>query len=95
MLWQAVAVPLLPDREQPGYAPVSEAPAAGFAAAVAFAPDAREAEIAELLRAADARVIDGPSAVGLWTLAFDSEAARDAGLERLRAADIVESVQAQ
>ena len=45
---------------------------------VAFAPNATAAEIADLLRDAGASVIDGPSALGLYRVAFASqEALRD------------------
>jgi hypothetical protein len=91
VVWQGVAVPLL-QPEGDGYRPVSEQPAA-FALQVAFAPDATEAEIRALLGDIGARVSDGPSAIGLWQLAFASAAERDAGLARLNAAPIVESAQ--
>jgi anti-sigma-K factor RskA len=96
LIWQVAAVPLLtrPGGE-PGYAPVSEAPAAGFALDVAFAPAANEAAIRALLQDVDARVSDGPSAIGLWTLSFRDAGARDAALAALEAAPIVESVQAR
>ncbi len=92
VLWQAIAVPLLRPGEE-GYQPVSERPADAFELKVAFAPDATEAAILALLRDIGARVTDGPSAIGLWSLDFADAAARDAGLERLRTAPIVESVQ--
>jgi anti-sigma-K factor RskA len=96
LVWQAVAVPILsPPAEQPGYAPVTEQPAGDFSVAVAFAPAATEQAIRTLIREIDARVSDGPSAIGLWRLSFASAAARDAGLARLQVAAIVESAQAQ
>jgi anti-sigma factor RsiW len=94
LLWQAVAVPIL-SPERPGYAPVTEQPADDFGVAVAFAPATTEQAIRTLIRDIDARVSDGPSAIGLWRLSFASAAARDAGLARLHAADIVESAQVQ
>jgi hypothetical protein len=95
LIWQVAAVPVLSPLWGPdaGYAPVSEAPAADFGLEVAFAPAATEEAIRSLLREIDARVTDGPSAIGLWRLGFASAAARDAGLARLRAAAIVESAQ--
>ena len=69
------------------------APAAGFSLSVAFAPDATEGAIRGLLQEVDARVSDGPSAIGLWQLSFASAEARDAGLARLEADPIVESAQ--
>jgi anti-sigma factor RsiW len=93
LVWQIAAVPLLTGPgEPPGYAPVSEAPA-GFTLDVAFAPEAPEGAIRELLRTVGARVSDGPSAIGLWQLSFPSAEARDAAMEALAAAPVVESVQ--
>jgi anti-sigma factor RsiW len=97
LIWQVVAVPIISSRagRDAGYAPVTEAPVGDFSVAVAFAPEAPEEAIRGLLREIDARVSDGPSAIGLWRLSFASGAARDAGLARLQAADIVESAQVQ
>ncbi len=96
LIWQAVAVPILSLRgDEPGYAPVSEQSAGEFSLSVAFEPEATEEAIRLLLREIDARISDGPSAIGLWRLSFGSAAARDAGLARLRAAAIVESAQEQ
>jgi hypothetical protein len=94
VVWQVAAVPLLTGPGvEPGYEPVTEAPAAGFSLSVAFAPDAPEAAIRGLLQEIDARISDGPSAIGLWQLSFASAKARDAGLARLEADPIVESAQ--
>jgi anti-sigma-K factor RskA len=95
VVWQVAAVPLLSPPAEVGYQPVTEQPAGAFALRVAFAPDATEAEIRELLREIGAGVTGGPSAIGLWQLGFADAAARDAGLARLQAAPIVESVQAE
>ena len=49
---------------------------------VAFAPDATAAAIADLLRDTGASVIDGPSAIGLYRVAFTSqEALRDGQMQ--------------
>jgi anti-sigma-K factor RskA len=93
LVWQLAAVPLLTrPGEDAGYAPVSEAPA-GFTLDVAFAADAPEGAIRELLRSVGGRISDGPSAVGLWQLSFPSAEARDAAMEAMAAAPVVESVQ--
>lgn len=64
----------------------ADGPAAeGPSARVMFASDATEAAIRKLLRDVDARIVDGPSAVGFYRLAFTDEAARSAALGRLRA----------
>ena len=94
LVWQVAAVPLLPGPE-PGYVPVSQGPGAAPEIAVAFAPEATEAEMRELLRTVGAEVVGGPSAVGLWRLGFPDAVARDAALARLVAHPIVESAQAE
>jgi hypothetical protein len=61
-------------------------------AAVAFAPDAREVEMRALLERERARIVDGPSSLGLYTLALGelNQPAVDAVIARLRArADII------
>lgn len=93
LVWQVVAVPLLPGPE-PAYAPVSQASGATVAI-VAFAPDATEREIRELLRQVGGEVVGGPTAVGLWRLGFADATAREAALERLSTEPIVESAQAE
>lgn len=91
VVWQVAAVPLMRPATE-GYAPVTEA-AAETTLAVAFLPTATEAEIRTLIQRVGAQVTSGPSAIGLWTLAFADAAARDAGLAQLRAAAVVESAQ--
>ena len=94
LVWQVVAVPLLAPGDQGPDTPRSRRrPSGDFSLSVAFAPAATEAAIRALLLEIGARVSGGPSAIGLWQLSFESAAARDAGLARLRAADIVESAQ--
>ena len=93
LVWQLAAVPLLTrPGEDAGYSPVSEAPT-GFTLDIAFAADAPEGAIRELLRSVGGRVSDGPSAIGLWQLSFPSAEARDAAMEAMAAAPIVESVE--
>ena len=70
--------------ENARYAPVSERPAGGPTLSVAFLPEATEADMRALLQEIDARISDGPSAIGLWQLSFADDAARDAGLARLQ-----------
>ena len=91
VVWQVAAVPLMRPSSE-GYAPVSEA-ADGTMLAVAFMPTATEAEIRTLIQRVGAQVTAGPSAIGLWTLAFRDAAGRDAGLAKLKATSIVESAQ--
>lgn len=94
LVWQVVAVPLLPEPGQ--YRPVSEAPGPEPEITVAFAPTATEGAIRALLREVGAEVVGGPTAVGLWRLGgFADEAARDAALVRLAGDGLVESAQAE
>lgn len=51
-------------------------------ALVAFNPAAEEGDLRRLLLDAEARLFDGPSALGLYTLAFRDRPARDAALQR-------------
>lgn len=54
---------------------------------VAFAPDAREADVQAVLREVGATIVEGPSAAGLYRVALRDVAAGDAaGAERVRAA---------
>jgi hypothetical protein len=60
---------------------------------VAFAAQASERDIREALQAADARIVDGPNALGLYVLRVPS-AGRDAALAALRARSaVVESAE--
>ena len=59
----------------------SAAPGPGFR--VVFNPEATEAAIRMLLRDVGATIVDGPSALGFYTLAFADDEAREAGLARL------------
>ncbi|MAC79986.1 MAG: hypothetical protein CML66_18195 [Rhodobacteraceae bacterium] len=78
--WQVVAVPFLGGRDT-GYETASESPAPGVNLTVAFSPSATEEQIRTLLSQTGGRVTDGPSAIGLWQVSFDDEAARTAALE--------------
>jgi hypothetical protein len=79
----------LPDRA-PRFETLSDAPALAAAdpgalrLRVVFAPAATAADIETLLRASDARMVDGPSSVGAFAIAVPAEAGADV-LERLRA----------
>ena len=59
---------------------------------IGFAPGATAAEIAALLQDANARVIDGPSALGLYRVAFPSQEALKAAEARFRASPLVDLV---
>lgn len=72
-----------------------EAPVgAEYTLRVAFAGDATEADIRALLLDLNLVIVDGPSAIGLYTVAALDEAAREAAETALQArGDIVESVE--
>lgn len=86
-----------PGGAQRGYEVAGEkgGAAAGALAQVTFAAEAKEAEIRALLLRLDARMADGPSALGVYRVAFRNAAARDDGLEALKSAAIVEFAAAE
>jgi anti-sigma factor RsiW len=80
---QAVML-LQPGPQAPVYAPLSGPSAGRGVLQVEFMPEAREADLRNLLRDAGARIVDGPSAVGLYRLAVASGRDPQQVLERLR-----------
>lgn len=76
-----------------GYTTATDGAQSAAIVQITFAATATEAEIRALLLEANARLVDGPTAVGLYRAAFDDEAAREAGLARMGASEIVDSVQ--
>lgn len=84
--WQAAVTPLLVSTdpsEGAEYALAGADRSASFVLRVAFVEVASEADLRQLLRDVDARIIDGPSAVGLYDLAFDDAKALAAARARL------------
>jgi anti-sigma factor RsiW len=77
--------------DAPLYQTVSEE-APDFGLAVAFTPNAQIAVIETLLRDSGARIVDGPSALGLYRLAFEDAAALDAARSALNTSPIVDLV---
>ena len=80
--WQATVVPAITTAsvdEPPVYQLASAGTEAEFALRVAFVETASEADMRAALRDIDARIIDGPSAIGLYTLAFADAEALGAG----------------
>lgn len=59
---------------------------------IGFAPNASASEISEMLRSANARVIDGPAASGLYSIAFETEEAMVAGRQQFEDAAFIETV---
>ena len=73
--WQFLAVPNLRPQSDPGFTPAS-VEEMDFALRVGFTDQARLVEVFDLLAELDAEISAGPSAIGLLTLTFASEAAR-------------------
>lgn len=70
------------------------APVTGKQLVVAFRPEATAQEIADLLLAHDATIVDGPSAIGLYRIALGEGAdARAVGAAFITARGIVESAE--
>jgi len=83
--WQAAVTPLLVSTDPSAgaeYALAGADRSASFVLRVAFVEVASEADLRQLLRDVDARIIDGPSAVGLYDLAFDDAKAMAAARAR-------------
>ncbi|MCB1494063.1 MAG: hypothetical protein KDJ77_20035 [Rhodobiaceae bacterium] len=59
---------------------------------VSYKPDATVADIDALLRDAHARTIDGPSALGLYRIAFESAEAMRAGRAKFEASGLVDLI---
>ncbi|WP_138468831.1 hypothetical protein [Poseidonocella sp. HB161398] len=89
-VWQFGVVPQLPQQE-PGFITATET-AEGPVLRAAFVPGATLGEVTQLLQEAGARVIDGPGALGLYTLGFADDAARDAAEARLAADPLVAAI---
>jgi anti-sigma-K factor RskA len=72
--WQTAVAPNLFRGDPDGsaeYALAGEDRSASLVLRVAFVEAASEADLRALLQAVDARIVDGPSAIGLYDLAFD------------------------
>lgn len=89
---QLISYTVLPRGDGAGFVPAG-ATAEGETLQIAFRADARVDQITDLLRALDATIVDGPSAIGILTLQFEDAAARDAALSTLREqSDVVDLV---
>ncbi len=84
MLAAAVTITLRVEAPTAPYHALGSTPAAvGGNAIVVFRPDARESDISRLLKANDARLVDGPTAANAYVLHIPDEA-RTQVLDRLR-----------
>lgn len=93
-----VAGPFLPRAAPPeeGYVTASERPTHAFSAQATFVPTAQESAIRDALRSAGAEIVEGPSALGVYVLAFKNAEALSSGVKTLRArTGVFESVQAK
>lgn len=78
--------------DAPTFRTVSEEATSAFGLAVGFAAAAEMGAVQALLGELDARIVDGPGAVGLYRLAFETETARDMARETLAASPLVDLV---
>ena len=79
--------------EEPVFVTASAENEAAFGLTVIFQPNTTANDLTEVLKAVDGEIIAGPSALGLYTVAFETEASRDSALEALAAQpDVIESV---
>lgn len=96
-VWSAVAGPLMSRNAEPdeGYVMASERPAYPYSAQATFIPTVQESAIRDALRSVDAEIVEGPSALGVYVLAFKDAETLNSGVEALRArTGVFESVQA-
>ncbi len=84
--WQFAVAPHLGGGAPERYVTATEGAArAGPTLRVAFTPTGTEGSIRSLLREAGARIVDGPTAIGIYTLAFENGGQRDAAATRFAA----------
>ncbi|MDJ0642033.1 MAG: hypothetical protein QNJ15_04380 [Erythrobacter sp.] len=82
--WQGLVVPAITSSDEPAaYNLAGDADSSAFTLRVSFQADVSEAELRALLGEADARIVDGPSAIGLYTLGFADADAKAAAAELL------------
>ena len=95
-LWQAAVVPFLNARAEnsPAYEMAGAAPTASFSARVTLVPTASERSIRETLLGARASIVAGPSALGVYTIAFKSTEDLDRGVLDLTAnRQVIETIE--
>lgn len=82
MVWQIAVVPLAFGTAPDGFRAAAVAEDA-LALRVAFTEAADIAAVTALMRDVGAQIVEGPSAIGLYTLSFEDAAARDEAEQRL------------
>jgi hypothetical protein len=96
-IWSLVAIPFTARSgdEPPGFEMASAAPVHAYSAQATFVETAQEGAIREALLSVKAEIVGGPSALGVYVLAFKDAQALKRGVETLRArTDLVETVHA-
>ena len=88
-LWQTLAVPLQSRQDSDGaaYVPASTEDLADLEAKILFREGTTEAEMRDLLQELGASVSAGPSALGFWTITFDTVEDRTAAIAALEDRD--------
>ncbi len=84
--WQVAVVPVVATAgldDEATYVLAGGETGQEFAFRVAFTDNANAPDIAAILRDVDARIIDGPSAIGFYTIAFDDPEAMEAARQTL------------
>lgn len=93
VLGQGTYIALAPGAgDAPTFRTVSEESTAAFGLAVGFTASAEMGAVQTMLGELGARIVDGPGAIGLYRLAFETEAARDAARTALAASPLVDLV---
>ncbi|CTQ48576.1 hypothetical protein [Jannaschia donghaensis] len=91
VLGQGTYIALAPGTgDTPSFRTVSEDAAIPFGLAVGFAASAEMGAVQTLLDELEARIVDGPGAIGLYRLAFETAAARDTARQTLAASPLVD-----
>lgn len=95
MISSFVVGPLMPPTNKQGsFETASARPVFPHAALATFNPAAPESSVREALRAVNAEIVAGPSALGVYMLAFKDAESLNKGIEALRARNgVVETVQ--
>ena len=94
--WQALVVPSItsaPGDDPAAYSLAGDGSDAEFTLRVAIQPDVSEADMRALLGEVGAQIVDGPSAIGLYTLGFaDADAKVSAAAELTARDDVIAEV---
>ncbi|MEM6909874.1 MAG: hypothetical protein AAF494_14475 [Pseudomonadota bacterium] len=95
-VWQAAIAPTIITAEaesEPEYVLAGTADSEGATLRIAFVETASESEMRTILREIDARIVDGPSALGFYTIAFPDEASlADAKVRLEQSAELIDEV---